>query len=495
MTQTQITRTDFKNTAKPLPTGHRPNIEITATALLPKQPPPPFKPNPAGLRQALMESIRVNGSAKAYAQMTPEQRALLTTLAPEPGTDAATQYAITTDPREDEKVKGQKPPSPLPYKETNQHFWKAALQNDNQTFADYEPHRIVVAWRILREMARRKKQVAMDQSLPEGIAQTAPENNPDPWVYPALLSRQARTTSFPYSHNRFIDLCLEAESLPPHDLVHDHTYNLPRGGFGYLPPEPAPCHYRPKPTPPPPAPPEPPKPTTALQAITVLTAPPASPPPPPPPELELDPNYDPGLDKQLNLYCRALQQVARDLHIIDGSPLEPDYGLQGMQGLADPRFVRLIFPTRTQICTFELLLTERCCNMIVQKNVPKARNALREEFGLTTIEVEQVMAMARRFAESLLDTNTKGNRAMIALRLEDYIQRSKDSLDLNNEIKGLKLLSIVQEVATTKEVTNVTTDIDIKVLSSKVSKFDFGALKAALTAPNEDMPQLPEGKD
>ena len=285
---------------------------------------------------------------------------------------------------------------------------------ESQSLADLLPQRVRVAWRLTRELGRLKGLVHPDEPLSSALIGDA--KNADPWQIPEAwhepAAKEARMDLWP----EVIDAFRASEGLDDDFQVHlwvaIDQYKPESGaewrkyaGFGLIPP-PVPPVWRDQ-------------------------------------TGEIARNYVPKDDPNLNLFLSVVSDLAERLQVPQGSRLDPDQGRLGLQGLLDPALIRLCWPTRTQIMTWEAMLIEETLDLVVKSSVSEAKKVLKDKYGLSQREIFGLLRMASSLAQEQTAGDREEGRAIMVLRLEEYIRRSKDALDLKAEMHGLKQLSIV----------------------------------------------------
>lgn len=300
------------------------------------------------------------------------------------------------------------------YKRLVKTTFQRAFQQENQSLADFLPQRVKAVWRITREMARLKGLAHPDEFLTDALVGDAqnfdPWQIPEPWTEPT--AKEARRDLWP----EVIDAFRASEGLEDEFKVHlwvaNDPYDPRKGsqrrkfeGFGLLPP-PIPPIWRNN-------------------------------------EGNISKDYVPREDPNLNLFISAISNLAERLQIPIGAKLDPDLGRLGLQGLFNPALIRMCWPTRTQILTWEQMIVEETLELFVKGGMNAAKNTLRDKYGLLTREITALLRMANALAQEQTSGDREDARAIMILRLEEYIMRSKDALDLSAEMKGLKQLATV----------------------------------------------------
>lgn len=170
-------------------------------------------------------------------------------------------------------------------------------------------------------------------------------------------------------------------------------------------------------------------------------------PPPLCPAYEGDEEYSPRKDRLLTRWREIITRIGEVLGTYSPTPDFPNLAQEGMGPLTNPETSRQAWPSPLQIVAMETLMIEEVLGLLVNESRNKVKKILRETYGLHKIEINQLMAMAMAEAGRTLDHPVEEDRGLMALRLEDFCSRAKDSADLRAELAGLKQLSVVLGLA------------------------------------------------
>lgn len=285
-----------------------------------------------------------------------------------------------------------------------------SFAEQQKTLNEMLPFRIRVGWRFVREFGRLKGLFLHDEPLMEALAPRP--SCSDPWVIPVLYeSPDSPQAIFGGSQVQEILATVEAAQGLPDDLLY-RRFNFETSTWDRHP------------------------------GLAML--------PPPVPmrwwndQCETLDDYKVEGDLLLQEYVRAVSLVTERLYVEQGSTADMDQGRYGLVGLLEPELIRMAFPTRLQIVTWEELLTEQTLALVVEKGHYRTRQSLRHLYGLHDREIALLLKLALKLAQSIATTDTEESRAVMVMRLEEYIRRSKESLDVRAELSGLKQLSLVQ---------------------------------------------------
>lgn len=269
-----------------------------------------------------------------------------------------------------------------------------------------QPSRIKCAYRLIREMAHMRGLVHQSQSLQDALIPD--QNMPDYWVTPLRLKGEpAKNTIHPYFSWKAYRVMAEAERLDPvyHVLApnprcpDNEEEAIKTPGFALLPPS-IPKGFK-------------------------------------------GPNYNPDHDLNLVAYCCAVEAIAISLHIRDGGHYDRQYGIQGMEGLENPTLVRGLFPSAVQVMTYEALLVDYTLNIYVEKGQKATQDHLYLRYGFLNHEIESLIKQAKALANRRMTASLEEERAMVVMRLEDYIRRCREVLAIKDELNGIKQLAMV----------------------------------------------------
>lgn len=279
-----------------------------------------------------------------------------------------------------------------------------------------EPERVMVAYRLTREMAVCMGLVSPDQTLLEALKQTGftgADGNVrymDMWAIPQQgdqrkISRYCEDASW-RPDTAIENVLASARMLADHHCPSDQVFDI-----------------------------------HSQQWITeVYRGLPLMPPPP---------LKDPGDDGDplLDLWLEAAAAVADRLGLEDGTPAMPSLGLRGMRDLLSPEKVRDLYPSRLKIAVFETLLVEETLRKLSDAGQAKTRRYLRDKYGLLAHESNSLLKCAKYKARQQVIGDLDEDRALMILRLEGLIDRARESCDLRNELGGLKALAVVLGLA------------------------------------------------
>lgn len=303
-----------------------------------------------------------------------------------------------------------------------------------KTLEQMLPERTLVAWRLVREIARTKTLVDKHESLEEALTPQATSAalgaGADPWCigHPIASAinqwdKQSREREYNTASFGGPKLCLAAITL------------MHQGDA--LPPEKQARYYNPVETD-----------EDGIQGKT-YTEPGTSLLPPDVPQEWLDNNqqikrgYDERKDEGLCLYVQILEAIAIHLRIRQGTTENRELGRLGLRGLLEPEVLRYAMPSRVLIVGMELMLVEEMLKLLVRYGHMAARERMRAKYGFEDQELESLGMMAKRRAEAITKGELEEERALMILRTEQLITRAQRALDARTEFMALKHLAII----------------------------------------------------
>lgn len=352
------------------------------------------------------------------------------------------------------------------------------FRRDTLSLDDTTPDRIRAAWRIVREMARSKRLIALDEPLISGVFGATPTSL-DMWTMPTECPEIGQTFEYlskPDTTASAIYLQLAADALRlredywPWSL--SEIVSISGEQDDHYDPD-AKCHFLP-----------PENPFTIRAGLPLL--------PPPVPLKYYDEQgmindlYKTENDPCLNLYIRAVDSIADYLGIYNGSESQPESGRRGMMGLANANLCRLAFPTKMQLIAWEYLLITETLWQLTNKGAAYAFKWLMHKYGYNHIETNGILRMTKRFARDLVNAERAEDRAIMLLRCEQMMKRARGALDLKAEHNAMKQMSAILGLTRTEEDETLTDFVNVV----KQATNQRIALKAAkrLATPKDNDP-------
>ena len=293
-------------------------------------------------------------------------------------------------------------------------IFKKAFAEQELTYNDLLPWRIKVCYRIVREMGRVRGLVCDNESLDYGLKPRP--HNPDPWVIPEKYNRPKDRRPITAG---VVDSILAAEELP-------HDWRIRRRDFSD---------------------------DTIKEYVGVALFPPAIPDRFLTPEGTIRYEYDPYQDRLLSAYLTIFVKTSDLLSVEVGSKSDPDLGRYGLTGILDAETIRAVFPTKIQILTWEHVLIDQVLDMLIEGSQRWVRRRLFEMYGFFDREIDSLIQLAQARAMQQHCGDKDQNRAIMVMKIQDFIRRSKDGLNFKAEMDGLKQLSIVMGLTAEQEDT------------------------------------------
>lgn len=345
------------------------------------------------------------------------------------------------------------PPKPL----TPTEYTRLCHETFKQVFAHEAPQnyeattteRVRCAWRIVREMARTKKLLEYDEPMIEHLANT-PKNILCKFNMPTEIISIPETLNYVQFGDSMVNQLLlqlynEALNLKQQYwawcFIKNTAIHVPDTEHAF---EIGDEYFNETQTPPTPPIPE----TVARPGLGLL--------PPPVPlyhydnEWKIQNTYDPYKDPGLLMYIRAVGYTADYLGIWQGSMEDPELGRKGMWGMTSPITCRLVFPTKMQIMAWEYLLIIETLNTLAKYGSKEAYLRIKQKYGLQHMEAHGVLKMTQRFAKKLMETDREEARAIMLMRCEEQMRRSRAALDLKAEMNTLKQMSAIMGLTRTE---------------------------------------------
>jgi hypothetical protein len=295
------------------------------------------------------------------------------------------------------------PPTPKPgdpeYPAFARNVIESAFLKDDLALSDTIGERTVLAWRITRELCRHLNLVSGGESLTTALIPTV--SNLDPWSFPSLPPTYHPTSP----HAKEILKCGVPEILGDLETFQEQIPDKQRWltlgsddvrgpGISPLPPQ------------------------------TLRTAP------------------------VFQFWLSQVQKISYFLNLTAGSTEAPDLAQVALpQLLLDTHNA---WPSRTQIVAFEEILVNQAIEELANGSQWKAMRSLQTRFGLLPHERKSVIEMARATLLDLTVYDVEEARALMIVRLENFVDRSAKAFDLRAELAGMKQLALVQGLSRTE---------------------------------------------
>lgn len=300
------------------------------------------------------------------------------------------------------------------YNEFVRQSMEAAFYRSRVSIEDTLGERIVLAWRITRELARHMFAVAEGETLAEALQPSYA--NFDPWSIPSPFdepmpgsptTRSIVTSGSPKLVNQILSI---RERVPEQHWIKIGTKE--DGSDSRVP------------------------------GLPIL-----------PPDRDRD-------DPLMREWLSAVDQIASNLGLHAGSIEYPHMAQDALPQLLMETLNA--WPTRAQIVTFEEILISEALdaitglsrNLMGQTLITTSQRAVQvrmsHRYGLLPHESKSLLGMVRYAAMEMTNYDVDEARGLMILRLENFADRSRTALDLRAELSALKQLAIVQGLARTE---------------------------------------------
>jgi len=159
------------------------------------------------------------------------------------------------------------------------------------------------------------------------------------------------------------------------------------------------------------------------------------------------PNYSHPED-----WIEVASRIGKYLPVMAGGKVQR----HAWEWITHPQHIKHALPPFADLVWFEDQIIYSAQKELTRNGTHTVLNKLRETFGIDGIEGMNIVAIAYACVEQLVCTNREQNRAMMVLRLEDYIERARDNVipDLRAEIYALKQISMIQGLTKAEEDTS-----------------------------------------
>jgi len=146
----------------------------------------------------------------------------------------------------------------------------------------------------------------------------------------------------------------------------------------------------------------------------------------------------------LERWCNAAALIASEL----GVERHPK-GLLGLIPLVRPVLASQCDVTAGQVIAFEDLIMEEALDLLLDVGERATVKHYRDEYGLARKEALGLIRLAKAQARARTAGSVEEKRALQEARLENYLARCKDTMDMDGEMKALKELDKVQGLTRT----------------------------------------------
>lgn len=315
--------------------------------------------------------------------------------------DRAARFpTLAAKPRIRQFIEQKPAPSPgeVGYEAFAREVLATAFYRDRVTIEDTIGERMLLAWRMTRDLARHMNLVASGESLTDALRPNL--GNLDPWKLPSGVpdplpdsdfSKEIVATGSPAVVARIMDF---ENRVPIEDRVcMDPDADEPAYAIGL-------------------------------------------------PVLPPDRDDDSPLWKMW-MYC--VERIASNLGLSAGTPAVPDLAEHALPQLMTE--TRQAWPSRMELVTFEEILISETVDVLIDGSQRTAMQHLRHRYGLLPHEQRGLVEMARVACMEEANYDVDEARGVMVMRLERFIERSRQSYDLRAELGALKQMALVQGLA------------------------------------------------
>lgn len=159
-------------------------------------------------------------------------------------------------------------------------------------------------------------------------------------------------------------------------------------------------------------------------------------------------------DTHLPRYVEVVRRLASERRLVRGTEVAPGAWSFAVDALEDDNIVR-DWPTPEEVLDFEEAALEHIYKAFVSTSTSEAVDEARALLGVSRFEggglVQAAVTQATRVGR--LDVEQK--RQVMEARLEDVANRAREACDLDQELRALKQLGMVQGLTRTEPVTLV----------------------------------------
>jgi len=147
----------------------------------------------------------------------------------------------------------------------------------------------------------------------------------------------------------------------------------------------------------------------------------------------------------LERWCSAATIVAADLGVERSRE-----GLLGLQGLLDPHQCARCDVSSAQVLAFEEMILQESLDMLLDKGERAAIKHFREQYGFSNKEANGLLRVVKTQALERSAASIEEKRALMEMRMEDYMGRCKETMDMDGEMKAAKELAKIQGLTRTE---------------------------------------------
>lgn len=271
-------------------------------------------------------------------------------------------------------------------------FWERAFTRGKYTLDELLPQRTLLAWRFTREIIRANGIIGADEPLSA--------MRPEAW-FEAMESTEVGRGRYPEIEQA--EQAIDGLGLRVHA---DTVQEVEQKGLSLTPP-PIPLSY-----------------------------------------LEEDGRpfrgYDPHDDRLLKQWLGMLRRISDTLMLGIGGRDLPHIDEMGLAQMLDHDRARQAWPSVLQIISLETMLVEETLRLLVEESLAQTMRELKQDYNFSTVECNELIKLARACALEVSEGDIDEDRSLMVMRLESFVKRARDSIDLRAELAGLKQLALIQ---------------------------------------------------
>lgn len=147
----------------------------------------------------------------------------------------------------------------------------------------------------------------------------------------------------------------------------------------------------------------------------------------------------------LGRWCTAAAIVAADLGVERSRE-----GLLGLQGLLDPHQCKRCDVRSAEVLAFEDMLLTESLDMLLDKGERASLRHFKSVYNFSHKEATGLLRVVKVQALERSGASVEEKRALQEMRLEDFVGRCKETMDMDGEMKGIKELSKIQGLTRTE---------------------------------------------
>ena len=147
----------------------------------------------------------------------------------------------------------------------------------------------------------------------------------------------------------------------------------------------------------------------------------------------------------LERWCSAASIVAADLGVERSRE-----GLLGLQGLLDPHQCARCDVRSGEVLAFEEMVLIEALDLLLDHGERATIKHYREKFSFSHKEATALVRVVKTQALERSAASIEEKRALMEMRLENYLARCKETMDMDGELKASKQLAMIQGLTRTE---------------------------------------------